>query len=438
MDLSIGGIARQVTAPVLEAAALARTAGTDRIAAFLRDNPDQRGTIETALAASGRIGDLSAIVERAGATVTGTATALTGGGSPVDGLVQRAGSVATAVATRLDGAATAVATSATNLSAPLASTAPTAAQAAADLLGRAVPTGTAPATAPTRFAAGVARGAIDARPVMDVRSPLATSAETARTARDSIGAALREGRLAELIGAATRDGRLTDLLAAARGGGQLPALVAAARPLDGALAALASSRGGLSATELALFARAGLLSPADLKALHAAGIAVGREVEEPAQGLIAPRDGLAAERFRTDEAALDPVVAAGLADLALAAFDAGAIRITSRTAVETYGVLGPPGGAVIAADAFEGLLRAAGGDRAAVERALALPAGLLSDPDTLLALVERPALAALRLADGDAAAGLPDAEPAGGVPAGLADFARDTPFRELTLAEPRR
>jgi hypothetical protein len=454
MELSLGGIVRQVTAPVLDAASLARTGGVDQIASFLRDNPDQRGTIETVLAASGRTGDLSAIVERAGSTL----------GQAVDVARQAVGTAGTAAASTVPNPASTVASvtspipnivsGAINVAAATVDAAARAAGGAANGVGSA-----AAAEAWARPAQAIADAAgrvpidagrtaqaplaADGRAILqrgpDFASAAVLTARTAGTAEavfatrtgETLATALRDGRLAQLITVGAQEGRLAELVAEARATGRLPELAAAARTLDGVLATFAA-KGGLSATELALFARAGLLSEADTQALRAAGIPVDTDVEGPAlQG--APRDGPGEERFDSDTVPAEGVAAAGVPDPALAHFDAGAIRIASRAAVETYGLLGPPGGLIVPADAFEGLLRAADGDLAQVERRLGLEARALTDPDTLVAFVERADLRGLRLPTDAQGAGawLPGGDKAGGVGHGLADLGRGVPFREV-------
>lgn len=477
MDLNLGGIVRQTTAPVLDALSVARTGTVDQIASFLGDNPGQRGAIETALAASGRTGDLSAIVERAGTAVgtvtdgvrTTVDTVVDGTRPVVDTVGTTVTSVVRSVETTTAGLASRIDTSA--LAEP-ARTIANGVASAGDIASRIV----SPATALLARASGdIANGPLaDVRPgaletrVADALAPngappaapragdvigtglrdgrlgdaivaatregrlgeLVTSAAREGRLSELITAAAKEGRLGELIAAATKEGRLAELIADARTLGRLPELIAATKTLDGVLAAFAG-KGGLSATELALFARAGLLSEADVRALRAAGVPI--DVEEPAP-VLPPRDGPAEERLDRDPALADGVAVAGLTDPALSRFDAGAIRFASRAAFETYGVLGPPGGTIIAADAFEGMVRAAEGDLAAVERRLGLDPGILRDADTLIAYIDRQDLAALRL-PGDrqnrSDAWLPGAD----VPTGLADLARAVPFREVALAD---
>ena len=493
MDLGIGAIARQVTAPLLDAASLARTGAADQIASFLHDNPDQRGVVETALAASGRTGELSAIIDRAGAAAeqtlgaaakvvdAATAPSLTAGGTQV--AAQATGVVAATVERAIPTAVGQATQTLSSLGSSVAAMAGQPVRAGSEAVGdlgsglaRSLGAATAPAMsegagiarAPTR-STGVGDASlrvggggtglpIDARTASTPAGSPALAGGPADAVRSDavrsnavrsdpvlggtmgegrlaalIGVAVREGRLVELIGAAAKDGRLTELLQAARASGRLPELVAAARTLEGVIAAFAG-KGGLSATELALFARAGLLSPADAQALRAAGVPIDLQTDEPLP-TVAQREAPAEELVGTDRLPADGVVIAP-ADPALARFDAGAIRIASRAAVETYGVLGPPGGLVVAADAFEALVRAADGDLGDVERRLGLDAGTLRDPDTLIAHVERRDLAGLRLAGdgGGAAAWLPGGERAGGLLAALADLRQGTPFREMTFA----
>lgn len=440
MDLNFGGLVRQTIAPVQDAVSLVRTGGVDQIVSFLRDNPGQRGAIETALATGARAGDLSAIVERAG-VATGQAVDVVR--NAVDTATQPdqpivGDSVSRAVRTALEVVGRTINTvgeASARTTQIVGDTVARAGSGAADALARPAQAGETLA----RFAVDSSRLPlpVEARSVGSLPRAPALAEGFATRAGDTLAAAIRDGRVAELITVAAKEGRLAELVTDARATGRLPTLVSAARTLDGVLVAFAA-KGGLSATELALFARAALLSAADIQALRDAGVPVDIQFYDPATLQPPPRDGPAEERFDADGVPIAGAPAGGGADPVLARFDSGAIRITSRSAVETYGALGPPGGMIVAADAFEALLRAADCDLAAVERQLGLDVGVLSDPDTLVAFVERRDLAGLRLPpDGFGAAAaswLPGGDKAGGLLAALADLGRGTPFREMTLA----
>jgi len=507
MDLSIGGLVRQVVSPVSDLVSLVRTGSVEQIASHLRDNPDQRGAVETEMASGGRAGDLSAVVERASAGVAravdqvattvgraaegvlgrgadGTPTPAAGTGAPsrVPDAPAPGGPSPAVTASVAQGAAPALAqgtnavarvadaaggllrtviggeaaarpggppgTTGTDASArplPSAGTVATPTRvdaSAAALLGRLageVPRSVADVGARTA-GTDVPRPAGDPGARVGADGRLLPAAAAGARAGFGLVAALAEGRAALLVAAALRDGQMPALMAEAGALGRVPELLAATRTLDGAMAAFAA-KGGPSATELALMTRAGLLSPADVQALRAAGVPLEAPAAEkpsarPGEEVLlpgAPRDAVAGERPDRARSADDAVAAVAGADALHARFAAGAVRIVSRAAVEAYGVLGPPGATVLAADAFEGALRAADGDRAAVERRLDLAPGVLSDPDTMVALVERRDLGELRPHEnerGDARA--PD--PAGGdLPAARTDLPPATPYREMVL-----
>lgn len=469
MDLNLGGVVRQVVTPVLDTArqavttvgdtvTMVRTGTIDQIASFIRANPEQRGTVETALATNGRTGDLSSIIERVGTTVTTTVAAATSSAAQavsqtaetvnqVAGMVGRTVDAA-AVVTRPVGSAadqllgratTAIAEPLRTASDLVGRTAASGASVAGQVVGSA---GEAAALA-GRFAApsatvagrviGSAAEAATQPTVNNGRQGAEGIATQSTRGGDALAVALREGRLMELIATAMKEGRFGELLIDARAAGRLPDLALATRSLDGVLAAFAA-KGGLSVTELALLARSGLLSEADLRTLRSAGLPLGMEAEDAA-ALFAPRDGPGEARFGSEVSDLDGNPLAGALDPALACFDAGAIRIASRAAFESYGLLGPPGSTVVAADAFEGLVRDADGDLRFVEQRLGFEAGALTDPDTFVALIDRRDLFELRLAGerGAMADWLPGGDRAGGLPSALIDPGRATVFREVTI-----
>jgi hypothetical protein len=138
---------------------------------------------------------------------------------------------------------------------------------------------------------------------------------------------------------------------------------------------------------------------------------------------------------------VDTYMSAGQIARALAKFDEGAVRFTSRANFEKYGTLGLAGGFVMPAGEFKALVKEAGGDLSVVERRLALDPGQLTSGGTLIAFVERSDLSNLRLPTGNEAGAnqhwLPGGSTAGGVSEAVMDFARETPFTELTLGSAR-
>lgn len=470
MDLNLGGIVREVVTPALDTVrqtvstvtdtvALVRTGTTDQIASFLRANPEQRGVVETALATSGRAGDLSTIIDRAGSlvtnVVTGTAATATQAVAQADAVVQQVLAPAARPAETLGAVIRPALATTDQVVSRTAGAVSDTARAGVDLAGRIATATTTVAGRPVssageaaaladRFSAPAATVAgrtigsaaeSAAQPIVNQRAGGVADPTVASRGGEAIATALREGRLLELILSATKEGRLAELLTDARASGRLADLALAARSLDGALAAFAA-RGGLSVTELALLARSGLFSEADAQALRNVGLPIGAEHDD-LMATLAPRDGPGELRSEAESADLTNVAGAELANTVLASFDAGAIRIGSRAAFESYGLLGPPGSTVIAADAFEGLVREAEGDLLTVEQRLGLEAGVLADPDTFVALIDRGDLSGLRLAgDVASAAGwLPGGDRAGGPPSALADLARPISFREVTIGE---
>lgn len=409
----------QTSAPTIDAQALGKTGSVDVIVSFISDHPDQRGVIETTMAASGRIGDLSVVIDRipvAHASVT------LADGAPSATLSVTSGTTIVTTATAAGGVVTSLVV--TEPGQRLAVGLPITTAGDGRQFGSGLTTANATTTSAT-MAGTTATSTGDVKPASIVGNGASSTINPA-----VVVAAVRAETLPQLILTAVQDGRLGALVTAARDSGLLPQLAVAARSMDVTLAAFAA-RGGLSVTEVALMVRTGMLAD------PAATLTRTPTALDPATALFAPRDGLSETNFVSQPAGIDEVAVTGATDAALARFESGGIRIVSREAVDLYGVLGPPASLVIPADAFEGSIRNASGDLAIVEAELGLGSGVLTAPETLVAFIACNDLPNLRLRPDNApgfADWRPGGERSGPMAAGFADLHLGSAFREVIFS----
>ena len=121
----------------------------------------------------------------------------------------------------------------------------------------------------------------------------------------------------------------------------------------------------------------------------------------------------------------------------LAQFDGGIVRVTSRTAINNFGTLGPPNGFVTSLKDFRAVMHEAKGDLSVVERRLSLDPGTLKNNDTVIAVIERKDVPGLRVPDGNEGGANTRWAPGGytsqGTIEAVMDFPKGLAYNEIKL-----
>tara|TARA_B100001109_G_scaffold4202_1_gene3288 strand:+ start:45613 stop:56226 length:10614 start_codon:yes stop_codon:yes gene_type:complete len=119
-----------------------------------------------------------------------------------------------------------------------------------------------------------------------------------------------------------------------------------------------------------------------------------------------------------------------------ALFDEGAVRFTSRRAVEEYGTAGSSEAFVMPKSEFDNVLKESGGDLRVVEQKLGLDLGYLGDKDTMAVYIKPEDMKDIKIPSGNEAGAnnywIPGGKTSGGVSEGVLDLS-ETPFTELPL-----
>ena len=140
---------------------------------------------------------------------------------------------------------------------------------------------------------------------------------------------------------------------------------------------------------------------------------------------------------RGSRPAVETYMTAGQRAAHLAQFDAGVVRVTSRTSLSKYGTLGPQGGFVTSLTDFRAIVRESRGDLRVVERRLSLDPGTLSNKDTVIALVDRKDAAGLRLPTGNEGGAntqwVPGGYTSNNTVEAVMDFGKGVPYQEIKL-----
>ena len=121
----------------------------------------------------------------------------------------------------------------------------------------------------------------------------------------------------------------------------------------------------------------------------------------------------------------------------LAKFDEGIVRVTSRSAFEKWGTVGPTPGFAFPKSELAKLIKETGGDLNAVERKLGLTKGTLSSEDTLIVLIKRDDATDLRLPNGNEDGAnelwLPGGVTSGGVSEAVLSLPKGLTHQEIKL-----
>ncbi|HNG61917.1 MAG TPA: hypothetical protein PKZ52_19005, partial [Cellvibrionaceae bacterium] len=120
----------------------------------------------------------------------------------------------------------------------------------------------------------------------------------------------------------------------------------------------------------------------------------------------------------------------------LAEFDNGAVRFTSRAAVEKYGTAGNNEAFILPKDQFVKMINESNGDLRIVEEKLALSKGYLGDKDTMIVEIKPADLKGLKMPSGNEKGAnplwVPGGRTGGGVSEAVVDLTK-TPFTEIIL-----
>lgn len=257
---------------------------------------------------------------------------------------------------------------------------------------------------------------------------------------ETFAQAAKAGKLVELFGAATKAGKTAELVVEARTAGRLSELAGAARSTTGGLEALVK-QGGVTLDEIAVLQKGGVFSATEAKTARVVEVSARRSSDIASA---ARETGISPAKIADILATSKPdrplpatYLTATSSARALARFDDGAIRITSRAAFIERGTLGPPGGFVMPAREFESLVKAANGDLRIVENKLGLTANSLSNGDMMIAHIQRSDIENLRLPSGNESGAnqfwLPGGVTSGGVSEAVMDFPKATIYREISL-----
>lgn len=166
---------------------------------------------------------------------------------------------------------------------------------------------------------------------------------------------------------------------------------------------------------------------------------VSAGVKTAAHRLGVPEDAIraVADTPRGARPAVDTYMTAQQQALHLASFDDGIVRVTSRSAIDDHGTLGPPGGFVTSAREFDAIAREANGNLAVIEQRLGLNPGTLRDDNTVIALIDRADAPSLRVPTGNEGGAnekwVPGGYTSGNVIEAVMDFPKGTPFQEIKL-----
>ena len=123
-------------------------------------------------------------------------------------------------------------------------------------------------------------------------------------------------------------------------------------------------------------------------------------------------------------------------DAHLELFDEGAVRFTSQDAIDRFGSAGPDSGFVLPKSEYDRLLAETGGDLMALEDALGLDPGFLSNGDTVAAVIDPADLDNLRIPSGNEGGAndqwIPGGFTSGGVPEAVVDLS-EAPFTVVPI-----
>jgi hypothetical protein len=122
-------------------------------------------------------------------------------------------------------------------------------------------------------------------------------------------------------------------------------------------------------------------------------------------------------------------------DAHLAIFDDGAVRFTSKSAVEKYGTAGNSEAFVMPKSEFDKIVSEAGGNLRVIEQRLGLDSGYLSNKDVIAVHIKRQDMPDIKVPSGNESGAnsqwRPGGYTSGGVPEAVVDLSR-SPFSEIS------